>query len=542
MSISVPSGYDPNSLTPAIAVGIELGVGIKSNVGARAIMLIGNMISTPIARTIGATTYTTAAGTATVNQRVDVTSPEDADAKFGDGSGLATMARAAFAQNKRASLYAVPVAEGVAAVKATATLLFAGVITVAGIVRIVAAGRRTAEVAVAAGATAATVATDVAHAINRLTGAPFTATVAAATVTIAAKQGGPRGNNLTIRCEYTATGGTVALNGGAAATLVSGRFGAGTATPGSVADDLTAALAAIANGQYFFAVEHDDATNLAALRAHINTYVAITERKRQQAVAAFTSLSVANAIARAQGLNAARIMPVYYRDASAGGVVDPFAPTTGELAAQAAVGRLYGDGAVGGGLGRVKGELAYPAANLNGLLLASTKSQELQAAQLIGTEIEQLLQGGVSPVVASPRNPGLCEIVRCITSYSLDGAGAPTAAVKSTAKVTVADYSAERIEARVASEFPNKNLAPEPSNPSQAPPHEDIVYPSMVRGAIISELYALEREGLLANVAANESSVIVEVHSSNPELLVGSVPIDVVDHLNATAIKLAQVG
>ncbi len=542
MPLSIPSGYDPNSLTPAIAVGIELGVGIKSVVGLRSILLIGNMLTAPIARTVGATTYTTAAGTATLTQRTEVYGPEEADALFGQGSELALMARAAFAQHKRASLYAVPVAEGGSAVKALATLLFAGSVTAAGVVRVVVAGRRIAEVPVAVGAVAATVAADVAHAINRLSSAPFTATVASATVTLAAKQGGPRGNNLAIRCAYTATGGTVALNGGSAGTLVSGRFGTGTATPGSVADDLTAALAAVASGQYFIAVAHDDATNLAALRTHINTYVAITERKRQQGVAAVTSLSVANAIARAQALNAARVQLAYYRDASSGGTVDPFAPCTGELAAQVAAGRLYGDGAVGGGIGRVKGEIAYPAANLNGMMLAATPAQELQAAQLLGTEVEQLLQGGVSPVVASARNPGFCEVVRSVTTYSLDASNAPTYAVKSTAKVTVADYAAQSIEARVAAEYPNKNLAPEPEDPSQAPAHEDIVYPSMIRSSILTELYALERAGLLSNVAANEEAVEVEVSESNPELLVSSVPADVVDHFNGAAIRLAQVG
>jgi phage tail sheath gpL-like len=523
-------------------VGIELGVGVRSVVGARSLLLLGNMITAPITRTVGATTYTTAAGTATVGQRTDVSSPEDADAKFGAGSALALMARAAFAQSKRASIYAVPVAEGVGAVKATATLLFAGTVTAAGVVRVVVAGRRTAEVPVAAAATAASVATEVAHAINRLTNAPFTATVSSATVTLAAKQGGPRGNNLCIRCEYTATGGTVALNGGPAGTLVTGRFGTGTATAGSVTDDITAALAAVASGQYFIAVEADDDTNLAALRTHINTYVAITERKRQQGVAAVTALSVANAIARAQGLNSARIQVAYYRDASSGGTVDPMAPCTGELAAQVAAGRLYGDGAVGGGVGRVKGELAYPAANLNGLMLASVPAQELQAAQLLGTEVEQLLQGGVSPVVPSARNPGMCEVVRCVTTYSLDASNAPTFAVKSTSKVTVADYTAQAVEARIAAEFPNKNLAPEPENPAQAPTHEDIIYPSMVRSSILTELFALERAGLLSNVEANADAVIVEVSSSNPELLLASIPADVVDHFNSAAMRLAQVG
>ena len=542
MPLAVPSGYDPNSLTPFIGMAIRLGVGVKSVSGAKKIALLGNMITTQLARTVGATTYTTAAGTATLTEEVAVSSPDDADVLFGAGSELALMARAVFAQHRRPSLFAVPVAEGVSAVKATATLLFAGTVTAAGVVRVVVAGRRTAEVPVAAAATAASVATEVAHAINRLTNAPFTATVSSATVTLAAKQGGPRGNNLCIRCEYTATGGTVALNGGTAGTLVRGRFGAGTATPGSVADDLTAALAAIATEERVLVVAHDDATNLGVLKTHINNYVAIGERKRQQGVAAITSTTVAAAITRAQTLNATRIQLAYYRDASSGGTVDPFAPCTGELAAQVAAGRLYGDGAVGGGLGRVRGEVAYPAANLNGLMLATVPAQELTAAKLLGTEIEQLLQGGLSPVVPSARNPGMCEVVRCVTAYSLDASNAPTRAVKLTSKVTSADYTAQRIEARIASEYPNKNIAPEPENPAENPGHPDVIYPSMIRSSVLSELRALEREGILSNVDDLEDSLLVEISSTNSELVLNSTAIDVVDPFNAFVGEVLHIG
>lgn len=542
MPLVTPPGYDPNSLTPFNGLAIRLGVGVRSVVGGRRLMLLGNMIALAIARTVGATTYTTAAGTAAIAEPVAVSSPEDADALFGQGSELALMCRSVFDQHKRPTLYACPVAEGGSAVKATATLLFAGTVTAAGVVRVVVAGRRMAEVAVAAGDAAATVATNVAHAINRVSNAPFTATVASATVTLAAKQGGPRGNNLVIRCEYTATGGTVALNGGAAGTLVRGRFGAGTATPGSVADDITAALAAIATTENMLAVAHDDATNLGLLKSHINTYVAIGERKRQQGVAAVTSLTVANAIARAQGLNGPRLQLVAYRDASSGGTVDPMAPCTGELAAQVAAGRLYGDGAVGGGLGRVRGEIAYSAANLNGLMLASIKAQELESAKFLSTEVEQLLQGGVSPVVPSTRNPGYCEVVRCVTTYSLDASNAPTYAVKLTSKVTVADYSAQRVEARIASEFPNKNIAPEPANPSQNPGHPDVIYPSMLRSTVLSELRALETERCITRVTELETALVVENYASNGELIVSSIPIDVIDPFNAFVGELLQGG
>lgn len=542
MPLVPPSGFDPNSLSPFVGLAIRLGVGVRSSTGGRRLMLLGNMITSPIARTVGATTYTTVAGTATLAEPVAVASPEDADALFGQGSELALMCRAVFDQYRRPQLFACPVAEGGSAVKATSTLLFAGTVTAAGVVRVVCAGRRVAEVSVAAGDAAATVATNVAQAINRLSGAPFTATVATATVTLAAKQGGLRGNNLAIRCEYTATGGTVALNGGSAGTLARGRFGAGTATPGSVADDITNALAAIATTENLIAVAHDDATNLGLLKAHINTYVAITERKRQQGVAAVTSLSVANAIARAQGLNGPRLQLVAYRDASSGGTVDPFAPCTGELAAQVAAGRLYGDGAVGGGLGRVRGELSYPAANLNGMLLASTKSQELEAAKLLNTEVEQLLQGGVSPVVPSVRNPGFCEVVRCVTTYSLDASNATTYAIKLTSKVTVADFTAQRIEARINAEFPNKNIAPEPANPAESPGHPDVIYPSMLRSTVLSELRALETERCLTKITELEAALIVEPYASNGELIVSSIPIDVIDPFNAFVGEVLQGG
>lgn len=538
MTINV-TGYDPNSPIPGIFIVTRLGVGARAVAGARKIMLLGNLLASALARTVGSTNYSTPAGTAAAATPVLVPSPEEADALFGPGSELALMAQAVFAQRRGAEVYACPVAEA-ANTKATATLLFANAATSAGVVRVVVSGQQIAEVAVASGDAAATIATNVAHAINQVSRFPATATVSSATVTLTAKHGGPRGNDLGISAQVTASATTIDLNGAsAAAALVRGRFGTGTATAGATADSVTNALAAIASGEWFIVAAHQDTTNVDLIKTHLATYAGITERKRQQAVCAVKASTLANAITFAQTRNATRLQIAYYRDASSGGSVDPWVPSTGVIAASVAAGRLFGDGGVGNG-GSVAGELSYAACNLDGVQLGGLPATQLAAANLLASELTQALNGGLSPIAPSAANPGLAQLVKSITSYSLDSSNNLTRAVHDTSKVTVADLAAQRCENAIRADFPNKNIAPEPASP-QAPPSVNIVYPSMVKGTVVRELLTMEGEGLLVNVAANQDAVLVEQDATNKSLLLGQIPVEVIPHFHSFAAELQQV-
>lgn len=533
MMLLPPSGYDPSNLIPGFWLAVRLGMFARASVAARTILLVGNMIGSALARTVGSTNYNTAAGTATAATIYTPAGVDEADALFGQGSELALMYRAAQNTKRGANLKCVAVAEAVNT-KASGTIVVANAATSSGVVRVKIAGQLCEEVNVASGDSANTIATNIAHAINRLANAPVTATVSTATVTLTAKHGGPRGNNICYGAVVTAASTTVNLNGGGAGTDKTSRLASG-----ATADDVTAALAAAAPGEYVIVVAHVDSTNLGLLKTHLNTYAGLSTRKRQQAVAAISNRTVAQVMSDAQGYNAARISLPYYRDATAGGPVDSNTATSGEIAACLATARLYGDAIVNG---NVRGELAYPACNLDGLQLPAIKAQnEGTGVRLIETEIQQLLAAGVTPIVASSLNPGYCQIVRSVTTYSLDANSNPTNAVKDTSAVTVADYVADGIENKLAADFPNKNIAPDPDDPAEAPPNAEVIFPRTLRQAIEAELRRYESQGLLVQVEENLGSLVVEQDPDVPQTVYAQIPAKVIPHLHTFAGELLQL-
>lgn len=538
MSVLPPLGYDPANLIPGFMVSVRLGVGARAATAARTILLVGNMIASALSRTVGSTTYVTAAATATAATIYTPTGVDDAVTLFGAGSELALGYRAAAKTFPGANIKCIAVAEP-SNTKGTATLVFANAATSAGVVRVVIAGQRCEEVAVASGDSAATIATNVAHAVNKLTSAPVTATVSSATVTLTAKHGGTRGNNICFGVVITATATTCASGGGTAAQSITDRIGGGTGTDGATDDDITAALAAAAPGEYVFALAHVDATNLGLVKTHLSTYAAISQRKRQQAIFALSNRTVAQAISAAQSYNAARMQCAYYRDATAGGVVESATPTSIEIAACVAAARLYGDGIWSG---TVRGELQYPACNLDGLQLpALVEQNEGTGVRLLETEVQQLLVGGVTPIVHSRVNPGYCQAVRCVTTYSLDANSNPTLAVKDTSRVTVADHVADEIENAIAAAFPSKNVAPDPDDLTQPPPNAEVIYPRTIRQLIESELRDFEDEGLLVNVEENLGSLAVSQDSGDPSIVYAQIPAAVIPHLHVFAGELQQL-
>lgn len=539
---ALPAGYDPNNLLPMVGFDIQLGAGVRRTALPRNIIILANKIQADITRSVGATSYTTAKGTLAAATPTYIAANADADTAAGAGSEAALAYRAVTAQFPSASAYLSLVDENGSSVKATGINLFAGPPTTSGVVQVTLAGRSIPDVTVTTSDTATTVAAAVANAINQQTGWPVTATVSTATMTLTAKQGGTRGNNIPYQVTITAAGLTVAFGGGSGVATGTTRMGAGTGTDGAGADDITAALAAIAPGRYFIVLAHDDATNWSALKTHLGTYAAITNRRRQQGVAAMNNLTVGAAVSQAQTLNGQRVQVVYHRSTSTGSVIDPNVRSTAEIAAATAAGRLWGDSTVGNG-GTVRGELAYPAANLNGMQLAAIPAQsESLGARLIDTELQQLLFAGISPIKASSSNPGTGELVRCVTSYSLDGTGNPTNAVRLTSLVTVTDATADRLEQRIQSEYPNKNLGQEPASPGTPPTHPDVIFPSMVLGSIQSELTRLQYvENWLVNTAQNNAAIGLAVSPNDPSLIIANVPESVIPPFNAFAGTLSEL-
>lgn len=508
MPLPAPSGYVP-SLVPVTAIAVRLGYGAVAapNAALKAVAL-GNK---------------TAAGSIALNTPVRIASAEDANTYFGARSELAQMARAWFKRAPRGLLYGVAVDEGVSAVAATATILVAGPASGAGVIRGRVAGQLINEVAIASGASAATIATALDAELDRWAELPATSAASTATVTLTAANGGTRGNNLRVVLEVTAPGVTLSLNGGTAAAVVKGNFGSGTATAGSVADNFTDALAAIAAVRYHRIIAAcDDDTNRGRVKTHLNTVSGINAGRRAMAVCGSVEPTVATAQGDATALQEARLTIVYGRKSPR---------TPGEIAANYAAARIYGDGVR-------QGESQYRAAKQNGLQLdvEETENEDL----LSDNDIAASVAAGLTVLVPDPTNPGYMRVVRPATTRTTNVAGSTSYRVIDPAKVAVADEVADRIEAFAAVAYVTKNLVPEPDPDARV--NGDVIWPSAVREDVLAILRAMEGEGLLVKVNQLADQVLVEPMLGDDSFLVATVPIDVVEHFHGFLVEVLQQG
>lgn len=516
MSIPFPSGYT-RSLVPAIAIAVRLGVGAIPASADYSVVLLGNK---------------TSAGIATAATVVEVSGPDDANTQSGARSELAHMARAWFKIAPRGRVSICAVAEGDTPTAATCTLLFATTASAAGVVRIRIGGRQMPEVSIASGATASTVAAAVEAMLDLYTDLPCTAGSSTATVTLTAAQAGPRGNDLRVVCEIvpagsTAVGMTVALNGGSGATKVDGRFGTGTATAGAVADDFTAALAAIYAARFdFVVVACNDDTNRALVSAHVTAASGIAEGRRRAAFAGSIESTLATVRADAQAANNPRFEIKHLKGAH---------NTTGEIAAAYAAAHIYGDGSI-------LGISQYLATKQNALQLAPAIAAPELSDYLTSTEIAANLAAGVTVLGASRSRPGYAEVVRPVTTRTLAVSGATSYAVIDPSKVRVADEVADRIETFAATNYADKNLTANPSDPDNAPSSPYVIWPDAIEADLLGILRGMEDEGLLQSVNTHAAEVAVAIDSNDNTVAVAAVPIEVIPHFHSFVVAVDQVG
>ena len=165
-------------------------------------------------------------GTGTVNVPIPVSSQAQADYLFGQGSQLAMMFRAYFANNWAGQVYGLPLAPPAAGTAATGTIKVASAPTAAGTLHLYICGYH---VPVGIGATDTTnnVATNISAAINAATQLPMTASPATDTVTWTSKFKGTAGNDVKISTNYYGAIGGEVLPAGLAVTITDPVNGAG---------------------------------------------------------------------------------------------------------------------------------------------------------------------------------------------------------------------------------------------------------------------------------------------------------------------------
>lgn len=423
----------------------------------------------------------TAAGTQAANTPVSVFSDAEAQVLFGVGSQAHLMVRAALKANPYLQLDVVGVDDAGAGIAHIKTVTMTGPATDAGVLTLN-IGNDQALIAIAAADTANDIAAALKAQLDLQPDLPFTASVTTNVVTLTAKNKGTQANNIAVSASVTAAGVTAVVAAG---------------TAGATDPDLTNALAAIfAAGHNILISAWNDSTTLTAIRNHLNTVSGALEQRGAVCAFGFTG-SLASGTTVAAAVNSGRISGALYP-----GTVSP----AYELAAA---------------YGAVIAFEEDPARPLNTLELVDIAVPPL-ASRLGRTEQENALNNGMTPIEVGPGNRS--QIVRAITTYTLDPQGIPDIALLDLTTFRTLDYTRKAIRERIALRFPREKL----SSRTEA----------KVRSEIIDVLYKLEELEILENVQANLPGVLVERDLQDPNRLNAKIPADVVNGLHIFAARI----
>lgn len=406
-------------------------------------------------------------------------SDADAGSAFGYGSHIHLMARALLKANPYADVHAIAVDDAAGAVAASGTVTLSGTATAAGAV-VLRVGATDVRAAVASGDTAATVAAALNTALAAVPELPVTAGVAGAVVTVTAKCKGPQGNDIKLAARLEAATGL-------AAAVVAMANGSGS-------PDIATTLAAVqAAGDDIIVCSLTDASNLTKLRTHL-AFVGNGVEQRGAIAVIGSAASYGTTVALAATINDARI-------------VLSWLPSTGSQPLEIA--------------GAMAGLLAFeedPARPLNGLQLPALDAPPV-ASRPTRTDIEGCLANGVTPLAVGPGER--VQVVRAITTYTLNAAGVTDVAWLDVTTVRTMDYLRKALRTRLALRFPRDKATARTL--------------ARIRSEVIEVLGQLESLEIVENVRANLPAVIVELDSQEVGRANVRVPADVVNGLHVIA-------
>lgn len=427
-----------------------------------------------------------AAGTVPANTVVDIFSDVDAAVFFGYGSIAHLMCAAALQANRYLSLQAIALDDAGASVAGTQTVTFTGPAGGAGVVT-VNVGDQAVQVAVASGDSATAIAAALKAQFDKQNNLPVTATAALGVLTLTAKCKGTLGS--LIKISATALAGFVSISG-VTATVAAG-------TAGATDPTLATALATVFGaGHNIIISAWNDQTNLTALRTHLDSVSGALEQRG--AIGVYGHVGTLSAGTTLAGLiNSGRItyslLPNAYENSY-------------ELAAA---------------YGAVIASEEDPARPLNTLPLTGILPNPL-ANRLGRTEQEVCLYNGTTPLEVGPGDK--VQIVRAVTTYTLDPNSIPDIALLDLTTIRTLDYVRKAIRERTSLRFPREKLSSRTA--------------AKVRSEIIDVLYKLEGLEIVENVADNLTGIVVERDLQDPNRLDAKIPTDVVNGLHVFAARI----
>lgn len=422
-----------------------------------------------------------ATGTIAALVATSVTSDEQAAIAFGRGSIAHLMAKAALTANNYLQLDIITVDDAAAGIAATGSVLISGPATSAGNVTIN-IGNDSAVIAVANGDTAATIAANLVAQISQQLDLPVTAAVDATNPTnikLTAKNKGLAGNGIVL----------------SVLSQTSGVAGVVTAMAGGLSDpDMQPALTSVfAAGHDIIAAPFPTQASLTTLRTHLEAVSGPLEQRGTIATAGWPG-TLATATTLASQVNDGRLSLGWYNGSTT--------PAYQIAAAYAAVIASEEDPA------RPLNTLALTGLDVTNITMRAGRQDQ-----------EAALHNGVTPLEVGPGD--VVQIVRAITTYTVDPQGVEDPALLDLTTIRTMDYMRKAWRDRIALRFPRDKLS------AKTPPK--------VRSELLDVAYKAEELEIIENVDQWKNNLIVELDSQNVGQLNAKIPCNVVPGLHVFA-------
>lgn len=433
-----------------------------------------------------------AAGTATPNVPLPVGSVALAGGLFGVGSMLYRMVESFFSSNVTQDLWCLPIADPSAGVVASGSVAFAGTaVTGSGVFTLYIGGQKV-QITVASTDTGQSIATNLVAAINALPEMPVTAAVDGTVntkVDLTARWKGLTSNDIGLVVNYLGVNGGEVTPPGVTAAITAMASGAGT-------PDFTAAIAAIQTLEFdFVALPYTDTASLSTWATEYGfssggrwSYL------RQQYGMIFSAYRNDYADTLTWGLTQnAPIISVLAIEQ------DSPSPVWEWAAAYCALGAL--------------GFTDDPARPLQTLEFINILPARLQN-RYSKTQINNLTNSGLAvQAVAPDGNP---MIMREATQYQFNSFGQADTAFGLLTVLATLQLLLRRLSSSITSKYPRVKLLPDGT---KIGPGQAAVTPTDIKAELVAEYALAEYDGLASNAAGFAANLIVEISTTDPNVL-----------------------
>lgn len=413
-----------------------------------------------------------------------VFSPSQAVGLFGAGSMLASMADAYLANDNVQAIYCLPVPEPAGGVAASGTITVAGSATAAGTLALYCGGV-SVPVTVNAADAAATIATNIAAAINANPNLPITASAAAAVVTYTLRMKGIIGNRYDVRLNYYGLANGEQTPAGLTVTIAAPSGGTGQ-------PDLSGLDAILGDRQFEIIVApYSDATSFASYKTLMNPTTGRFAPQRRawgtvHTAMRDTSTNLLAAIGGSAQNTASTVCWSYYDSPTS-----PWRWAAGH-AASFAVG-IRANPAQGTQTLVVNGVLAPPA-----------------ASQFTKTAEQTLLTNGCA--LSSYGTDGTVRILRAATTYQTNAYGQADQSYFDAETLHLLFAISRKLVTAVTQKYPRAILADDGTRFGAGVP---VVTPSGMKAEITAQYDAMEAQGWVEDADAMAAATIVSRNAND---------------------------